>query len=204
MRKKKIILCIIIIVIQFSNIVYSHSGRTDGNGGHYNRSTGEYHYHHGMSAHQHPNGICPYDDNEERTSLIINEEDDDDNVKKSKINSIETTKNVDDTPLWKKIMRVFVGLWWFIIPLILGTYDYIKNKYFDKSKNTISIVKNTDIKKEVEVENKESFNVKKETNIYTCPRCGGRLIIKNGRYGRFIGCSNYPRCKYTKSLRNKN
>lgn len=42
-------------------ISYAHSGRTDANGGHYNRSTGEYHYHHGYPAHQHTNGVCPYD-----------------------------------------------------------------------------------------------------------------------------------------------
>lgn len=39
----------------------AHSGRTDSKGGHYDHSTGEYHYHHGHSAHQHPNGRCPYD-----------------------------------------------------------------------------------------------------------------------------------------------
>lgn len=33
-----------------------------------------------------------------------------------------------------------------------------------------------------------------------CPRCGGKLVEKNGRYGRFIGCSNYPKCRYTKKL----
>ena len=31
----------------------AHPGRTDSNGGHYDRSTGEYHYHHGYSAHDH-------------------------------------------------------------------------------------------------------------------------------------------------------
>lgn len=31
----------------------AHSGRTDGDGGHYNRSTGEYHWHHGYDDHQH-------------------------------------------------------------------------------------------------------------------------------------------------------
>lgn len=30
-----------------------------------------------------------------------------------------------------------------------------------------------------------------------CPRCGGNLVLKNGRYGRFYSCSNYPKCKYT-------
>lgn len=43
------------------SISFAHSGGTDSNGGHYNHSTGEYHYHHGYSAHQHPNGVCPYD-----------------------------------------------------------------------------------------------------------------------------------------------
>ena len=27
----------------------------------------------------------------------------------------------------------------------------------------------------------------------TCPRCGGRLVEKSGKYGAFIGCSNYPK-----------
>lgn len=42
-------------------IAFAHSGKTDGNGGHYDRSTGEYHYHHGYPAHQHAGGECPYD-----------------------------------------------------------------------------------------------------------------------------------------------
>lgn len=29
-----------------------------------------------------------------------------------------------------------------------------------------------------------------------CPRCGGNLVLREGRYGRFYGCSNYPSCKY--------
>lgn len=39
----------------------AHPGRTDANGGHYDHSTGEYHYHHGYPAHQHIDGVCPYD-----------------------------------------------------------------------------------------------------------------------------------------------
>ena len=30
-----------------------------------------------------------------------------------------------------------------------------------------------------------------------CPRCGGNLVLRNGKFGRFYGCSNYPNCKYT-------
>lgn len=32
-----------------------------------------------------------------------------------------------------------------------------------------------------------------------CPRCGGELIKRNGRFGPFYGCCNYPRCRYTKN-----
>lgn len=32
-----------------------------------------------------------------------------------------------------------------------------------------------------------------------CPNCGGNLRERNGKFGPFLGCSNYPRCKYTKN-----
>jgi len=31
-----------------------------------------------------------------------------------------------------------------------------------------------------------------------CPRCGGQLVLRNGKYGEFWGCSNYPKCKFIK------
>lgn len=31
-----------------------------------------------------------------------------------------------------------------------------------------------------------------------CPKCGSALVIRNGRYGEFTACSNYPKCKYIK------
>ncbi len=34
-------------------------------------------------------------------------------------------------------------------------------------------------------------------NAGICPKCGGRLIERRGKYGRFYGCSNYPKCKFT-------
>jgi DNA topoisomerase-1 len=32
-----------------------------------------------------------------------------------------------------------------------------------------------------------------------CPKCGGPLVFKWGRYGKFIGCSNYPDCRFHKA-----
>ncbi len=33
-----------------------------------------------------------------------------------------------------------------------------------------------------------------------CPECGGELVYRNSRYGKFISCSNFPTCRYTRSL----
>ncbi len=33
-----------------------------------------------------------------------------------------------------------------------------------------------------------------------CPKCGGNLVRRRGRYGEFIACSNFPKCKYTTDL----
>ena len=30
-----------------------------------------------------------------------------------------------------------------------------------------------------------------------CPKCGGKLVRKKGKYGQFYGCENYPNCKFT-------
>ena len=64
---KKIVsvLIIILIVLSMQISVYSHSGRTDANGGHKDNQNksglGSYHYHcGGYPAHLHPNGVCPY------------------------------------------------------------------------------------------------------------------------------------------------
>ncbi len=38
----------------------------------------------------------------------------------------------------------------------------------------------------------------------SCPKCGGELVKKNSRYGEFIACNNYPKCKYVKQTGNAN
>ena len=51
---------IVVIILGSCVAVFAHPGKTDSDGGHFDRSTGEYHYHHGYPAHQHENGTCPY------------------------------------------------------------------------------------------------------------------------------------------------
>ena len=39
----------------------------------------------------------------------------------------------------------------------------------------------------------------KEENMI-CPKCGSKLIIRDGKNGKFIGCTNYPKCRFTKNI----
>lgn len=39
---------------------------------------------------------------------------------------------------------------------------------------------------------------KEKVDRTKCPWCGGNLKTKSGRFGNFVGCSNYPECKYTR------
>ena len=61
----------VLILFSVAAFALAHSGGTDSEGGH--NSPDGYHYHHGYPAHQHPNGECPYDyddnvDHQDRSS----------------------------------------------------------------------------------------------------------------------------------------
>lgn len=55
---------------------------------------------------------------------------------------------------------------------------------------------------EVAIENIEKVNMDEETDEI-CETCGSNMVIKYGRFGKFIACKNYPECKTTKPLVNK-
>ena len=44
---------------------------------------------------------------------------------------------------------------------------------------------------------KIKFDKELENNMI-CPKCGNELVERNGKYGKFIGCSNFPKCRYIK------
>ncbi|HHT6883981.1 type I DNA topoisomerase [Campylobacter coli] len=37
----------------------------------------------------------------------------------------------------------------------------------------------------------------------SCPDCGGELAIRKGRFGEFVACLNFPKCKYSRNLKNE-
>jgi DNA topoisomerase-1 len=38
----------------------------------------------------------------------------------------------------------------------------------------------------------------------SCPQCESELVLRKGRFGEFVACSNFPKCKYTKNIKSDN
>lgn len=38
-------------------------------------------------------------------------------------------------------------------------------------------------------------------NNESCPKCGAELVIRSGKHGPFLGCSQYPACGYVRPLK---
>lgn len=53
----------------------------------------------------------------------------------------------------------------------------------------------------IDEKDKELTKEVKEETKDPCPKCGKTLELKQSRFGEFIGCSNYPKCKYTNSIK---
>lgn len=48
---------------------------------------------------------------------------------------------------------------------------------------------------DIEVYKKKTISESRIANGI-CPKCGGKLLLRNGKYGSFYGCSNYPKCRF--------
>lgn len=87
---------------------------------------------------------------------------------------------------------------------ILNQENRLNDKQVDEYYNKIMESRITD----EEVLKNHNYNVKHyieykndliDKNI--CPRCkSGELVVRQSKYGSFLGCSNYPKCRYTKSI----
>ena len=132
--------------------VSSHPGRTDSNGGHYNRSTGEYHYHHGYPAHQHINGICPYSSDtkpttKETTDEIINDEPDDELTTRDKAttSAAKTKKTKSFYLLNDPEFLMFAGLVVsVIVSLTLAVILWRKNNEMSELNDNLNYYKHED------------------------------------------------------------
>ena len=50
---------------------------------------------------------------------------------------------------------------------------------------------------------KGSFELPVEETDIICDKCGAKMVVKNGRYGKFAACPNYPTCRNTKPITEK-
>ena len=147
-------LCSALVILSFA-----HPGKTDEYGGHYDYEAGEYHYHHGYPAHQHPDGICPYNfddqtdhssgassysNNEYKEYEEYDEEYNNDNDYGEQTTNTPTTVpdnshkgKTNDSSSFIDIIENIVN-WIFLILLLLGFAFYIGiiiyGIFFDKKK----------------------------------------------------------------------
>ena len=69
--------------------------------------------------------------------------------------------------------------------LLSSTYLKDKKEKRIQKKEHVAAIKK-DLKKQ-----------KSQISENICPRCGGKLVTRKGKYGEFKGCSNYPKCRFT-------
>lgn len=53
------------------------------------------------------------------------------------------------------------------------------------------------------IETAQRVKIKVEVTDQICPECGKPLVVRTGRFGKFLACSGFPECKYTQSLEEK-
>ena len=126
---KKFLSLVITILFIFSLcsfVVFAHSGRTDSNGGHFDSSTGEYHYHHGYPAHQHPNGVCPYATKSSKSSV---------SSISSKSSAVSKNNQKDDNSV-----VALVGVLLFLLFVLLKITIFIKDYLNDKRRKRTEII----------------------------------------------------------------
>lgn len=91
-----------------------------------------------------------------------------------------------------------------LIPKILSYQDEIlpnATEYYNRIQE-LNITDHEERKQHIKFA--KTIKTQKEKNRENkCPKCGGNLIKRTGKYGEFFGCENYPKCKFTKNISSK-
>ncbi len=72
-----------------------------------------------------------------------------------------------------------------------------KDEVVDESREMLESVIRSLKKDKKEIRNELRDSLKDQKSVGKCPECGGTLIVRKGKRGRFVGCSNYPDCENT-------
>ena len=82
----------------------------------------------------------------------------------------------------------------------LSSEKFLSQTEVEKIKSILESVEITEkMARKEHVKNIKQNIVEKQLKMENliCPRCNGELKLRNGRNGKFYGCSNYPRCRFT-------
>ncbi|MFL0198745.1 NERD domain-containing protein [Clostridium sp. WILCCON 0269] len=74
--------------------------------------------------------------------------------------------------------------------------DFDKDKIFSKL-FSLNIDNKENRKAHVQAIRNNLNEKNNKINNDMCPRCGEKLVLRNGKYGQFKGCSNFPKCRFT-------
>lgn len=92
-----------------------------------------------------------------------------------------------------RLLTVFTEVW-------KKHSDALREEEVDEVYNSLKVL--ADVDETIKQKHIEQIE-QKQNNTVICPRCGGKLILRMAKNGPtkgrwFYGCSNYPRCKYTR------
>lgn len=73
--------------------------------------------------------------------------------------------------------------------------DSVKEQIYEKLLS-LNIDNKENRKAHVQAIHNNVVDIYKKVDANTCPKCGGNLLLRNGKFGQFKGCSNYPKCRF--------
>ena len=95
----------------------------------------------------------------------------------------------------------YVVKWKKLVPTIkkLSSTECLNSETVEKIVELLKekVASKVDTKEHIQEVKTTIKETKKKIKAGTCPKCGGELVLRKGKYGKFYGCSNYPKCRFT-------
>lgn len=89
---------------------------------------------------------------------------------------------------------------WQVVPYIKQYRDKVlsADQVSFYRRRLLEVISTTESDRQQHLDNVNRNKERRDSAVASrkCPRCGGNLVLRNGKYGQFYGCSNYPRCNY--------
>lgn len=129
-------------------------------------------------------------------------------LKQNYTHMIRLKSIISDTPIYSIVIFVQNNIKFIEAENVVGIFN-LKSKIRQLSTKTISVDKMNEIyNKLIEIRNikqtsdrehiQEIKELRQNVDNGICPRCGGLLVKRQGKYGEFEGCENYPKCRFIK------